>query len=85
MRVMRNGALQNPPAPLPLPEEDEGLKDETELLPGELLVLACVLFFVSTPEDADDDAAAVYGRSLSWVQRSERTVCVDICNPMDCV
>ena len=81
-----------PIAPLPSVSQpkDEGPKDETKLLPGELLVLACVLFFINTPEDDDDDdaAAAVYGRSLSWIQRSERVVCVDFPvkrNPVDCI
>ena len=51
--------LFNPPAPLPPPEEDEDLEDETELLPSELLVLASVLLFINTPEDDNDNAAAV--------------------------
>ena len=53
------GLFKNPPAPLPQPEEDEGPKDETEPLPGKLLVLACILFFINTPENDDDDTAAV--------------------------
>ena len=47
------GLFKNPPAPLPQPEE--GPKDETELLPGEPLVLACVVFFINTPKDDNDD------------------------------